>query len=93
MRTLQDEARTSIINRLKRIEGQVRGMTRMVVEDQDCEKILDQFKALDAAVRNCSKVLIGYYIMRCIQEKVVSDEDAISCIRKKLSAILNTHLL
>ncbi|MEW6183772.1 MAG: metal-sensitive transcriptional regulator [Bacillota bacterium] len=92
MHALQDEARTSIINRLKRIEGQVRGMSRMVIEDQDCEKILDQFKALNAAVRKCNRVLLGYYIMRCVEERVVSDEEATSCIRKKLSAILDTHL-
>jgi DNA-binding FrmR family transcriptional regulator len=92
MQTIESETRQKIINRLKRIEGQVRGMTRMVAEDQDCEKILEQFKALNSAIRNCARVLLGYYVTRCVQERVPSDEDTIACIRQKLTTILNTHL-
>ncbi|RJX22981.1 MAG: transcriptional regulator [Ammonifex sp.] len=89
---LQDEVRTNLFNRLKRIEGQVRGMTRMVAEDQDCEKILDQFKALNAAVRNCGKVLVGYYVMQCVEGKTDCDEETLACIRQNLSTIISRYL-
>lgn len=92
MQTIESETRRKIINRLKRIEGQVRGMTRMVAEDEDCEKVLEQFKALNAAIRNCGRALLGYYVMQCIQEKVDTDEATTACIRQKLITILNTHL-
>ncbi|MGO0123058.1 metal-sensitive transcriptional regulator [Desulfothermobacter acidiphilus] len=92
MDNLPDEGRLAIINRLRRIEGQVRGVCRMVEEDQDCEKILDQFKALEVAVRNCRRAVIGYYMVRCVQEKFQCSEEMVGFLKQRLSGILDTPL-
>lgn len=44
------EERQSLLNRLKRIEGQVRGISKMISEEQDCAEILMQIAAVKAAV-------------------------------------------
>ena len=46
------ESKPQITNRLKRIEGQVRGLQRMVDEDKYCIEILDQVSAVSKALRN-----------------------------------------
>ena len=44
------EARTDVLNRLRRAEGQIRGIQRMVEEGEDCHKIAQQFSAVRKAL-------------------------------------------
>lgn len=46
---LDDQRRAALIARLKSIEGQARGLQRMLAEERDCQQIMDQFAAMRAA--------------------------------------------
>ena len=52
-------------NRLSRIEGQVRGIKRMVEEDAYCPEILIQVSAVNAALNSFNKVLLAEHIQLC----------------------------
>lgn len=61
-----EEERKKLINRLNRIEGQIRGIRAMVEKDAYCPDILVQSAAVNAAVNAFNKDLIAGHIHRCV---------------------------
>ena len=59
-----------MINRLSRIEGQVRGLRRMVENDVYCPDILIQVSAVNAALNSFNKVLLAEHIRTCVAEDI-----------------------
>lgn len=66
-----------MINRLNRIEGQVRGIRRMVNEDAYCPDILIQVSAIQAALNSFNKVLLANHIRTCVAEDIRAGKDEI----------------
>ncbi|MCA9860098.1 MAG: metal-sensitive transcriptional regulator [Thermomicrobiales bacterium] len=64
---LSEEERNDIVQRLKRIEGQARGVQKMVDEDRECGDILTQLASIRAAVNSLNGELLEAYLLRCIQ--------------------------
>jgi DNA-binding FrmR family transcriptional regulator len=58
----------NIVNRLKRIEGQVKGLIRMSEEGRPCEDILLQIKAVQSALKKVGSILVSEHIDHCIRE-------------------------
>lgn len=63
----------SIITRLKRIEGQVRGLQKMVDEERECRDILMQLSAASSALRKVTELIAKNYAQKCIVELSVED--------------------
>ena len=63
------------INRLSRIEGQIRGLKRMVEEDVYCIDILTQAAAANAALNSFNKVLLANHIKTCVTEDVKAGKE------------------
>lgn len=59
-----------LINRLSRIEGQVRGVKKMVEEDRYCIDILVQVQAVQAALNGFNKVLLSEHIHSCVVKNI-----------------------
>ena len=59
-----------LINRLSRIEGQVRGIRKMVESDCYCPDILVQVSAVNAALNSFNKVLLANHIRTCVAEDI-----------------------
>ena len=60
----------ALINRLNRIEGQVRGIKKMVENGTYCTDILIQVSAVNAALNSFNKVLLGNHIRTCVAEDI-----------------------
>lgn len=56
----------NLLNRLNRIEGQIRGIKNMVEEDRYCVDILTQVSAIQAALNSFNKVLLSNHIKSCV---------------------------
>ncbi|MCD8324312.1 MAG: metal-sensing transcriptional repressor [Clostridiales bacterium] len=67
----------SLMNRLNRIEGQVRGVKGMVERDAYCVDILIQVSAINSALNSFNKELLGNHIRTCVVENVRSGNDEI----------------
>lgn len=65
----------SLINRLSRIEGQVRGLKGMVEKDAYCPDILVQVAAVNAALNGFSRELLGNHIRTCVADGIRAGED------------------
>ena len=68
-----DDEYRRLINRLSRIEGQVRGVRTMVESDAYCIDILTQVSAIQSALSSFSKELISSHIKSCVVEDIKND--------------------
>lgn len=64
-----------LVNRLSRIEGQVRGIRKMIDSDAYCTDILVQVSAVNAALNSFSKVLLSNHIHTCVADDIRSGRD------------------
>ena len=64
-----------LINRLSRIEGQVRGIRKMVESDCYCPDILVQVSAVNAALNSFNKVLLANHIRTCVADDIREGND------------------
>nr|WP_306798717.1 metal-sensing transcriptional repressor [Oceanobacillus saliphilus] len=69
-----DTEKTAITNRLKRIEGQVRGVQKMVEEDRYCVDILVQISAISAALKKVGYEVTERHIKHCVSDAVKSGQ-------------------
>ena len=70
-----EEERKKLINRLSRIEGQIRGIRTMVENDVYCNDILTQSAAVNAAVNAFSRELIGSHLKGCVARDLRDGND------------------
>lgn len=84
------DARDDILKRLRRIEGQVRGIQRMIEQDRACRDVLDQLAAIQQAVRGVSGVVAQRYALECITgaQESGSDEHAVETAAALVDTIL-----
>ncbi len=66
---MAQDMKEDLVKRLKRIEGQTRGVQKMVEEERGCADILHQLNAINEAVRSVSRMLAEEYAMECLQTK------------------------
>lgn len=69
---IDDDTRVKALGRLRRIEGQVQGIQRMVEEDKYCVDILLQLTAVQGAVEQVQRLLLGRHIESCVADAVRS---------------------
>ncbi|MUV39148.1 Copper-sensing transcriptional repressor CsoR [Lentibacillus sp. JNUCC-1] len=69
-----DEEKTALVNRLKRIEGQVRGIQKMIEEDRYCVDVLVQISAINAALKKVGFTLTERHMKHCVSDAVQSGE-------------------
>jgi DNA-binding FrmR family transcriptional regulator len=79
-RTLPED----ITARLRRIEGQVRGIQRMLDEGRDCEDMLTQTMAVRSAIDYVGARLMEYHLDRCLLEGFDCDEERMEQLRAAL---------
>ena len=65
-----DEELRKLMNRLNRVEGQVRGVKKMLEEEQYCVDILTQVSAIQAALNAFNKELLSSHIHSCVVEEI-----------------------
>lgn len=65
-------ARENALRRLKSVEGQIRGLQRMLEEDRYCIDILTQLASTQEALRSISKVILRNYLETCATDNITS---------------------
>lgn len=71
---LDEAQQQAITTRLNRIEGQVRGIRRMVQEPRLCVEILQQLSAAEAALNRISLAVFKFHVEKCVPEGIVKGE-------------------
>lgn len=84
---MKNETKQACLKRLGRIEGQVRGVARMVEEDRYCIDVMTQISAIRAALKRVEEEVLKDHVAHCVEGAIVSgkkDEQ-----RRKLAELLD----
>ncbi len=84
---MQDAAKSSVLKRFNRIEGQVRGLSRMVEEDRYCIDIVTQLSAVRAALRRAEEEILRDHVAHCVDHAIASGDRAEQ--RKKVAELMD----
>jgi len=76
------EDHKKLIDRINRIEGQIKGIRRMVDEDRDCLDVLKQIAAVVGAMRSLGIVLLEDHLKGCVSRAIREDTDHERLIRE-----------
>ncbi|MCF8478510.1 MAG: metal-sensitive transcriptional regulator [Pseudolabrys sp.] len=84
---MQNESKGSNLKRLKRIEGQVRGLARMVEEDRYCIDVVTQIAAVRAALRKVEEEILRDHVAHCVEHAIKSGDKADQ--RQKIAELMD----
>lgn len=84
-----EKNKKSLISRLNKIEGQVKGVRKMVEEDIYCDDVLNQISSIKAALNGLSKALLERHLNTCVIEKIKNND---SEVIEELLSTLNKML-
>ena len=73
MKIKNPQIKTNLVQRLKRIEGQVRGVQTMMSEERDCREVLQQLTAIRSAVQSVSLVFLEEYASECLLDPATGE--------------------
>jgi DNA-binding FrmR family transcriptional regulator len=83
---MQTSIKSAVLKRLNRIEGQVRGLSRMINEDRYCIDIVTQISAIRAALRRAEDEILRDHVAHCVEHAISSGNKIDQ--RKKISEII-----
>jgi CsoR family transcriptional regulator, copper-sensing transcriptional repressor len=84
---MQTTAKTSVLKRLKRVEGQVRGLSRMVEDDRYCIDVITQVAAVRAALRGVEEEILRDHVGHCVEHAIASGNKSEQ--RKKVAELMD----
>jgi DNA-binding FrmR family transcriptional regulator len=83
---MRDDIKTSCLKRLGRIEGQVKGLSRMVEADRYCIDIVTQIAAVRAALRRAEEEILRDHVAHCVEHAISSGSKAAQ--RQKIEELM-----
>jgi CsoR family transcriptional regulator, copper-sensing transcriptional repressor len=84
---MRKDIKTSCLKRLQRIEGQVRGLARMVEDDRYCIDIVTQIAAVRAALRRAEEEILRDHVAHCVEGAIASGDKADQ--RRKIAELMD----
>jgi DNA-binding FrmR family transcriptional regulator len=84
---MRPDAKSSALKRLGRIEGQVRGLARMVEQDRYCIDVVTQISAVRAALRRVEEEVLSDHVAHCVDHAIKSGNRAEQ--RKKVAELMD----
>lgn len=87
MNLMRKEIKASCLKRLKRIEGQVRGIAGMVEDDRYCIDIVTQISAARAALRRVEEEVLRDHVAHCVEHAIASGDRADQ--RRKIAELMD----
>jgi len=85
---MKKESEKKLNNRLKRIEGQIRGLQKMVEEDKYCIDVITQTSAIRSALKSVEDVLLESHLSTCVVSQIKSGKE-----KKAVEEILKVYKL
>jgi DNA-binding FrmR family transcriptional regulator len=87
MTSMRTEIKTSCLRRLKRIEGQIRGLAGMVEDDRYCIDVVTQIAAAKAALRRVEEEILRDHVAHCVEHAISSGDKADQ--RRKIAELMD----
>ena len=71
-----------LLKRLRRIEGQVRGLEKMIIDDRDCESLVTQLAAVRSAIESVGALVLNNYMKLCFRKGAESESASIDSLAR-----------
>jgi DNA-binding FrmR family transcriptional regulator len=71
------ESKNQMVSRMRRIEGQIRGIANMIDQDVYCDDILHQFMSVESAINGVKTQLLEAHIKSCVVRQIRDGEDEV----------------
>ncbi|GEL08459.1 metal-sensitive transcriptional regulator [Salisediminibacterium halotolerans] len=78
-------------NRMKRLEGQVRGVLRMMEEEKDCKEIITQMTAIRSALDRATATVVAKNLETCLRNEVKTDEERDEVIDEAIQLLVKSR--
>ena len=65
----------SVVNRIKRIEGQIKGVLNMIEQNKDCREVITQLSASRTAIDRTMGLIVSMNLEQCVRENIEKGED------------------
>ncbi len=86
------EKKKEILNRLSRLEGQIRGVRNLIESGEECEKIAVQMSAVHAALEGVTKLIVVGFFRECMGESSEKAENKDEILERFVSLLMNTRM-
>lgn len=83
----EEKIKKNVLSRMKRIEGQVRGIQGMIEAGKECEEILVQVRAVRSALQSANKLILKRYMLRCYADSVENGSDQKEALDKFIKVL------
>ncbi len=78
-------------NRLRRMEGQIRGILKMMEEGKSCKEVVSQMSAVRNALDRAIGVVVSTNLESCIREEITKGEDTSSAIKEAVDLLVRSR--
>jgi len=85
-------SKETLLKRLKRAEGQIRGIQKMVENGRDCESVITQLAAVRSAIEGVAGLILKNYMKICFRKGEETEEDSISSLARCVALWGRVHV-
>ena len=86
-----EEKKKEVLNRLSRVEGQVRGVRKMIESGNDCDQIAAQLSASHSALEGATKLIVVGFLRECLAECRETEAEQEEALNRFVSLLLKTR--
>ncbi|MCG5103931.1 metal-sensitive transcriptional regulator [Oceanobacillus alkalisoli] len=81
----------AVVNRLKRIEGQVKGVLNMIEENKDCKDVITQLSASRSAVDRTIGLIASMNLEQCVRENIANGEGTERVVKEAVDLLVKSR--
>jgi len=81
----------SVVNRIKRIEGQIKGVLNMIEQNKDCRDVVTQLSASRNAIDRTIGLIVSMDLENCVREKIENRESTEKLVREAVNLLVKSR--
>lgn len=81
----------SVVNRLKRIEGQIRGVLNMIEQNKDCGAVITQLSASRTGIDRTIGLVVSMNLEQCVRENMDNGEDTKELVKEAVNLLVKSR--
>ena len=81
----------SVVNRLKRIEGQIKGVLNMIEQNKDCREVITQLSASRSAIDRTIGLIVSTNLEQCVRENIENEENTKELVKEAVNLLVKSR--
>ncbi|WP_156288871.1 metal-sensitive transcriptional regulator [Oceanobacillus salinisoli] len=81
----------SVVNRLKRVEGQIKGVLNMIEQNKDCSEVITQLSASRTAIDRTIGLIVSMNLEQCVRENIANGENTKQVVKEAVDLLVKSR--